>query len=115
MARTGEGRWITIGGQEGEDGRRHGGSPVFIDGSGRVVKGAPSLTGKNIANLKGEAEGSTHRKELSRGRDHTKAIFNKKAKSLSVKPSDMHALAEQLIHHDREHVAERKRLLADAR
>src|SRR5438552_19046997 len=64
----GDGRWITIGGRAGQDGKRHGGSPVFVR-NGRIEKGHPSLVGKSISNIKGEAEPSTHRKELAQSRD----------------------------------------------
>ena len=36
----GEGHWVTIGGKVGEDGKRHGGSPVFIKG-GQIKKVLP--------------------------------------------------------------------------
>lgn len=52
---AGKGQWITIGGSKGEDGSRHGGSPVFIQ-DGRIVKGHPSLTGKKIDALKEEGD-----------------------------------------------------------
>jgi hypothetical protein len=41
------GRWVTIGAKLGEDGKKHGGSPVFIEG-GRITRGHPSLTGRRI-------------------------------------------------------------------
>lgn len=46
-----KGQWITIGGSKGADGKRHGGSPVYVEG-GRITKGHPSLTGKTIKTLK---------------------------------------------------------------
>lgn len=61
----GKGRWITIGGSKSGDGKRHGGSPVYIE-NGRITKGAPSLTGKKIEALKEEGDeqksvfGSSH-------------------------------------------------------
>lgn len=49
------GHWITIGGTKGEEGKRHGGSPVYIE-NGRITKGAPSLTGKKIEAMKESGE-----------------------------------------------------------
>lgn len=51
VTKASDGRWITIGGSKGADGKRHGGSPVFIK-DGKIVKGHPSLTGKTIGSLK---------------------------------------------------------------
>ena len=34
-----EGHWVTIGGERGADGEKHGGRPVFISGSGVIKKG----------------------------------------------------------------------------
>jgi hypothetical protein len=57
------GRWVTIGAREGEDGRRHGGSPVYVE-DGRITKGAPALTGRKIDALREEGEYGTHRQQL---------------------------------------------------
>ncbi len=63
---AGAGRWVQIGAVEGPDGKKHGGSPVFIeygaDGSARITKGAPRLTGKILRPFRedgggGEVEG----------------------------------------------------------
>ncbi len=57
--RGGEGQWITIGGKKGQDGKRHGGSPVYIEG-GRITKGAPSLRDRKISDV--EEEGTESKK-----------------------------------------------------
>lgn len=43
--------WVTIGAQEGDDGKKHGGTPVQIGGSGNIEKGPGKLTGKNVNRL----------------------------------------------------------------
>jgi hypothetical protein len=43
---------VTIGGRKGENGKRLGGSPVFIR-DGRIVKGHPSLVDKKPSEIKG--------------------------------------------------------------
>lgn len=53
FSREGEsdkGHWITIGTHAGADGKKHGGTPVYIV-DGRITKGSPSLTGKKISAL----------------------------------------------------------------
>src|SRR5262245_4208388 len=50
---TTAGRWITIRAKEGHDGKKHGGSPVFVQ-DGRIVKGHPSLAGRKIDALEEE-------------------------------------------------------------
>jgi hypothetical protein len=42
----GEGHWITVGAQEGEDGRKTGGTPVFVRGS-KIVKGPAHMVGNH--------------------------------------------------------------------
>lgn len=81
----GNGRWITIGAEEGEDGKRHGGSPVYIE-NGRITKGAPKLVGKKIEAFKedeeeGPADGgkSRHRlvdEEAPYDHEHANAVVN---------------------------------------
>lgn len=48
--KTEKGQWITIGGSKGSDGKRHGGSPVYVV-NGRITKGNPKLTGKKLGSL----------------------------------------------------------------
>ena len=63
-----DGRWITIGTTEGADGKKHGGSPVFIKG-GRIVKGHPSLTGKKIGAMGGKPsdDGESAKEKIGQG------------------------------------------------
>ena len=60
---TAAGRWVTIGAVEGEDGKKHGGTPIHIE-DGRITKGHRSLTGRKIAALKEEPGATSRRKEL---------------------------------------------------
>src|SRR5690606_38718437 len=50
-AQDGEGRWVTIGGSPGEKGQHEGGSPVKIDGSGKVLAGPKWLADKGITDF----------------------------------------------------------------
>lgn len=43
-------RWITIGAHRGEDGKKHGGTPVKISG-GKIVSGPQGLAGKTLKGL----------------------------------------------------------------
>lgn len=109
-----EGRWITIGGHKGEDGKRHGGSPVFVQ-DGRITKGAPGLTGKKIDAIKEEGDPGSHRQQLRQSREYGRAGWAKKARAEGIDPRALHQLAGEALAHDKELVEGRKRLLQDAR
>jgi hypothetical protein len=109
-----DGHWITIGSREDESGEKHGGSPVFVKG-GRVVKGAPGLVGRHLDNLKGPAEEASHRKELHQEKQYQAARWAKRAREAGINPSDLSALAQDLMRHDAAHLEDRKSLLKDAR
>jgi hypothetical protein len=50
-----EGHWVTIGGERGADGEKHGGRPVFISGSGVIKKGlSKSAQGKTLGQVFGK-------------------------------------------------------------
>jgi hypothetical protein len=50
-----EGHWVTIGGERGADGEKHGGRPVFISGSGTIKKGlSKSAQGKTLGQVFGK-------------------------------------------------------------
>src|SRR5262249_33591381 len=110
----GEGRWVTIGAKEGADGKKHGGSPVFIEG-GRITKGHPSLTGKRIGALGEEAEAGTHRQHLHRSREYARAAPAKLARKEGVPPEDLHSLAAEILAHDRAFKVDVTRALRRAR
>lgn len=107
------GRWITVGGTRGEDGKRHGGSPVFVQ-NGRITKGAPSLAGRRIDALQEEDE-STHRQQLHREKGYSRAKAGKAAKAEGIDPADLHGLAAEILAHDREHSGDREEVLHRAR
>lgn len=52
-------RWITIGAHKGDDGKGSGGTPVKLDGRGRIVSGPGDLQGKTLNKLKQEATPKT--------------------------------------------------------
>lgn len=113
IVRYDAGRWVTIGGAKGEDGKRKGGSPVFIQ-NGRITKGHPSLAGKKIGALKDDAD-TSHRSELKQSREYARAKHAKAAKADGIDPSDLHQLADEIKAHHAAFAAERKQLLKDAR
>ena len=50
-----DGHWVTIGGERGADGEKHGGRPVFISGSGTIKKGlSKSAQGKTLGQVFGK-------------------------------------------------------------
>jgi hypothetical protein len=71
-----DGRWVTIGGERGADGEKHGGRPVFISGSGVVKKGlSKSAQGKTLGQVFGKggefsSEGKKSKGESSEGKKH---------------------------------------------
>jgi hypothetical protein len=109
-----KGRWITIGAVPGEDGKKHGGSVVYIE-NGRITKGAPSLTGRKIDALKEEAEPTSHRQDVARERAHARASWAKKARQENLDPAELHQLAADVVAHDAELVESRRALLKRAR
>lgn len=67
-----EGHWVTIGGERGADGEKHGGRPVFISGSGVIKKGlSKSAQGKTLGQVFGKggefsSEGGKNKGETDR-------------------------------------------------
>lgn len=67
-----DGQWVTIGGERGADGEKHGGRPVFISGSGVIKKGlSRSAQGKTLGQVFGKggefsSEGKTSKGETDR-------------------------------------------------
>lgn len=110
----GDGGRITIGGAKGEDGKRHGGSPVFVK-NGVITKGHPGLTGKKISNLKGEADDGSNRTQLSRSREHAKAKLLKEARKEGIDPKHVADLANQMRAHHAEYTNDHNEMLKAAR
>lgn len=110
------GHWITIGGKKGADGKRHGGSPVFIK-DGQITKGHPNLTGKKIGEGGKLHEGeSTHRQEMNWSKGHAKATWAKRAKTeLGIDPEHLHGLAADMRAHDKEYKDDIRNMLSRAR
>ncbi len=94
------GRWITIGGKKGENGKRRGGSPVYIV-NGRITRGHPSLTGKKIDALGEKAEGSSVRTANKQEKEYDRAKIAKEARKQGIHPKHLHSLAAEIkAHHD---------------
>jgi hypothetical protein len=111
--RSAPGRWVTIGAREGADGKKHGGSPVYIEG-GRITKGHPSLTGRQIDALKEEPVAVSGQQERNWARGYQRALWGKKAKAAGIPAQDLHQLASEMMAHDRELVHDRTRMLQRA-
>lgn len=108
------GRWVTIGGQKGADGKRRGGSPVFIQ-NGVITKGHPSLTGKKPGDIGGEAKETTHRAEVRRSQGHAVAKIRKQARQEGIDPRHLDDLAGQFREQHNAFAAERTEMLKAAR
>ena len=90
-----EGHWVTIGGERGADGEKHGGRPVFISGSGVIKKGlSKSAQGKTLGQVfgkggefsseGGKSKGETDRKAGERtraGKETGERASTKRAKA----------------------------------
>lgn len=101
------GRWITIGARPGEDGKKHGGTPVYIEG-GRITKGSPKLVGRKIDALKDEPDDSqdSHRKQLNQSKNYERATWRKKAKAAGIDPKHLDQLSAEILAHDKEFKAD---------
>jgi phage gp29-like protein len=98
--KKGEGKWITIGAKAGADGKKHGGSPVFVEG-GRITKGHPNLHGKKIGAFHEEAKELGPRQAKTHEASYQRAKWSKEAKKLGVNPKDLHQLAAEMkANHD---------------
>src|SRR5262245_34591719 len=86
------GRWITIRAKEGPDGKKQGGSPVFIQ-DGRIVKGHPSLAGRKIDALKEEPVEISGRRQRYWHRGYERARWGKRERAAGIDPRDLHQLA----------------------
>ena len=69
-----EGHWVTIGGERGADGEKHGGRPVFISGSGVIKKGlSKSAQGKTLGQVFGKGGEFSSEGKKSKGETARKA------------------------------------------
>lgn len=69
-----EGHWVTIGGERGADGEKHGGRPVFISGSGTIKKGlSRSAQGKTLGQVFGKGGEFSSEGEKGKGETARKA------------------------------------------
>lgn len=114
LSQKDSGRWVTIGGSPGEDGKRHGGSPVYVE-NGRITKGHPGLTGKKIDALSEPGESGSHRKQLKQGKEHARAVWGKKARKEGLPSKDLHQLAADVLAHNKAFVDEQSQILKEAR
>lgn len=97
-AAKGRGYWITIGGRKGDDGKRRGGSPVYVE-NGRITRGNPKLTGKRLDAMKEQGEGQSVRTANKMEREYQRAVWSKKARKEGIDPSHLHSLADEFHEH----------------
>lgn len=98
-------RWITIGAKAGPDGERRGGTPVKIDGRGRILSGPKELAGKTVRSLKPKADKN----------ERVEEAVAKAAKENRVKKSDLHDVVKDMWRERRERILAREDLKRQAR
>jgi hypothetical protein len=104
-AKSKGGTWITIGAQAGEDGKKHGGCPVKIDGRGRIIAGPSKFVGKNVKSLK------VDKSKMGR---HESAV-HETAHKHRIKRSELHEVASQLWQDKKQAIEEREAAKAQVR
>ena len=92
-----DGHWVTIGGERGADGEKHGGRPVFISGSGTIKKGlSKSAQGKTLGQVFGKGGEFSSEGEKSKGETDRKAGERTRAgKEAGERASTKRAKAEK--------------------
>ena len=92
-----EGHWVTIGGERGADGEKHGGRPVFISGSGVIKKGlSKSAQGKTLGQVFGKGGEFSSEGKKSKGETDRKAGERTRAgKEVGKRASTKRAEAEK--------------------
>lgn len=93
-------KWITIGAEEGDDGKRHGGRPVCISKStGKIIKGlSKDVVGMTLNEAFKELKKTPEEKEADRKAAEQKAAAEKKAaeqKAAEQKAAEEKAAAEK--------------------
>lgn len=107
-----DGRWVTIGGERGADGEKHGGRPMFISGSGTIKKGlSKSAQGKTLGQVFGKggefsSEGGKSKGETARKageRASTKRAEAEKArKDATSRAKEFRQETKQIVANDLE-------------
>lgn len=107
-----EGHWVTIGGERGADGEKHGGRPVFISGSGTIKKGlSKSAQGKTLGQVfgkggefsseGGKSKGETARKAGERA-STKRAEAEKDRKDATSRAKEFRQETKQIVANDLE-------------
>lgn len=92
-----EGHWVTIGGERGADGEKHGGRPVFISGNGTIKKG-----------LSKSAQGKTLGQVFGKGGEFSSEGGKSKAESKKAEKENL-SYREMVRHHSEQKAAEAER------
>lgn len=96
-------RWITIGAHPGENGKKHGGTPVRLDSRGRITAGPSHMHGKTVKKLVAE----------SKPTNRTETAIHAHAKKHRIARAELSAAVDQVhdLHRDtaREREAIRQR------
>lgn len=92
-----DGHWVTIGGERGADGEKHGGRPVFISGSGTIKKGlSKSAQGKTLGQVFGKGGEFSSEGKKSKGETDRKAgERTRSGKEVGERASTKRAKAEK--------------------
>jgi phage head maturation protease len=64
--------WVTMGAKAGEDGKKNGGTPVYIDDNGEIEKGPSKLIGKKPSELK-DSKKESDKKDSSKEDEKTES------------------------------------------
>jgi len=107
-----DGHWVTIGGERGADGEKHGGRPVFISGSGVIKKGlSRSAQGKTLGQVfgkggefsseGGKSKGETARKAGERA-STKRAEAEKDRKDAMARAKEFRQETKQIVANDLE-------------
>ena len=114
-----EGHWVTIGGERGADGEKHGGRPVFISGSGVVKKGlSKSAQGKTLGQVFGKggefsSEGKKSKGETDRKAGERTRAEKKAGESASTKRAKAEKARKDAISRAKEFRQETKRIVVN--
>ena len=114
-----EGHWVTIGGERGADGEKHGGRPVFISGSGVIKKGlSKSAQGKTLGQVFGKggefsSEGKKSKGETDRKAGERTRAGKKAGERASTKRAEAETDRKDAISRAKEFRQETKRIVVN--
>ena len=114
-----DGHWVTIGGERGADGEKHGDRPVFISGSGTIKKGlSKSAQGKTLGQVFGKggefsSEGKKSKGETDRKAGERTRAGKKAGERASTKRAEAETDRKDAISRAKEFRQETKRIVVN--